>query len=131
MKYDRKEIMKRAWEIKKDADRRILHNIIIVEPARRELKSEEKAIFSECLKLAWAEVRKANELVEKLNISVENGLRLAKKEYELSATDWTVSSVNDISWKLWSNYGLKRAYFRVRGWSKYANSQKYNFVELV
>lgn len=131
MKYDRKEIMKRAWEIKKDADRRTFGSIVNREPRRQELKPEEKSIFSECLRLAWAEVRKAEELAEKLSISEENALRLVKKEHELVATDWTVRSVNDISWKLWSGYGFKRAYFRVSGWSKYANSKKYNFVELI
>lgn len=131
MKYDRKEIMKRAWEIKKDADRRTLYHIKLRTPQADELKPEEKAVFGECLRLAWTEVRKAEELAEKLNISAENGLRLAKKEYELSATDWTVSSVDDITWKLWSGYGLKRAYFRVLGWSNYTNNKKYNFVELV
>lgn len=131
MTYNRKEIMKRAWEIKKDADRRTLHNIKNKTPQTAELKPEEKAIFSECLKLAWAEVRKAEELAEKLKISAENALKLAEKEHELVATDWTVRCVDNITWKLWSGYGHKRAYFRVAGWSKYANSHKYNFVELI
>lgn len=60
MKYDKKEIMKRAWEIKKDADRRTLNDIWITKPQVKELKPEEKALFSECLKLAWSEVKKAD-----------------------------------------------------------------------
>ena len=130
MKYNTKEIMKRAWEIKKEADRKTRNDISVKTGLLRELKPEEKAVFGECLKLAWEEVKRAEELAKELNISVDNALRLVKKEHELLTTDWTVSSVADITWTMWSNYGKKRAYFRVTGWSNCANNKKYNYVEL-
>lgn len=52
----KKQVMKRAWEIKKEADRKtknqlLNHNIF------RELKDSEKAIFAICLKMAWDEAK--------------------------------------------------------------------------
>lgn len=125
MKYNKKEIMKRAWEIKKEADRKAKNDIAARTGCLRELRPEEKAIFGECLKAAWKEVNRAEVLTEELNISMGDALRLAQKEYEIS-----LGHDYGVTWKLWSNYGKKRAYFRVASWSNYANNKSYNFVEL-
>lgn len=126
MKYDRKEIMRRAWEIKKDFDKKaqVDRNGRLRE--LKELKPEEKAAFSECLKLAWAEFKRAQQLAEELNLSMANALKLAAKEFDIS-----LQRGYNVTWKLWANYGKKRAYFKASGWSKYANSKWYNYVELV
>lgn len=57
MKYDLKKIMTMAWGLKKEYDRKAKNskwNRNDFSP----LKEEEKALFSECLKIAWEEAKK-------------------------------------------------------------------------
>lgn len=124
-KYNLSEIMRRAWEIKKEADRQSKNNLWNRNDFR-ELEESEKAPFSACLKLAWSEAKKAVEYAEKLNISVENALIVVAKETELGR-DYS----GKVTWKIWKNYGKFRAYYTVSTRSKYANNKKDNFVELV
>lgn len=120
----KKQVMKRAWEIKKEADRKtknqlMNHNIF------RELKDSEKAIFAICLKMAWDEVKKAVEYSEEYEVSMDNALEMVEKETEL-VTEYG----GEVLWKIWKNYGKCRAYYTVSKRSKYANSKKDNFVTL-
>ena len=62
MKYDLKKIMSRAWEIKKEADRRVKNNKLNLLDFS-ELKSSEKAVFSICLEMAWEEAKKDAETI--------------------------------------------------------------------
>lgn len=57
MKFDLRKIMKRAWEIKKEADRKT-KNSKWNRNDFSELKSEEKSVFGICLEMAWEEVKK-------------------------------------------------------------------------
>ena len=126
MKYDLRKIMKRAWEIKELVDQKI-KNSLLNRNIFRELKKEEKALFSECLKEAWKEAKRASELEKELKIKKEQSERLAKKETELSMKEYRDLSV---SWNIWNGTRVSRAYFRVSSWSNYANSKRYNYVEL-
>lgn len=117
------EVMKRAWEIKKEYDRKTLNSIWIVEPRRKSLREDEKAIFSECLKIAWNEIKRAKEMSEEYDVNLEIALKMAEKETELAAEE-----AGKITWNIWKNYGKTRAYFRCSHWSKYSNSKYYNFV---
>lgn len=120
----KKQVMKRAWEIKKEADRKtknqlMNHNIF------RELKDSEKAIFAICLKMAWDEAKKAAEYSEEYEVSMDNALEMVAKETEL-VTEYG----GEVAWKVWRNYGKCRAYYTVSTRSKYTNSKKDNFVAL-
>lgn len=126
MKYDLRKIMKRAWEIKELVDQKT-KNSLLNRNIFRELKKEEKALFSECLKAAWKEAKRASELEKELKIKREQSERLAKKETELSMKEYRDLSV---SWNIWNGTRVSRAYFRVSSWSNYANSKRYNYVEL-
>lgn len=113
MKFNKKNIMKRAWEIKKEADRKTTnsnYNLNIYRP----LESKEKALFSECLKLAWAEAMRANALAQTLEISIDTACKLAAKETEAN---------EELNWRIWSNYGKVRAYYTIPGLSKYQNNK--------
>lgn len=121
----KKEIMKRAWEIKKEADRKTknqLWNMNIF----RELLPEEKALFSVCLKIAWAEYKLAKEYEEKYEISTPNAYRIAKAETNLSFE----FKGEKVTWKLWKGYGKFRAYYTVSGMSRYWNNKRDHFVTL-
>ena len=67
MKYNLKKIMSRAWEIKELVDQKT-KNSLLNRNIFRELKKEEKALFSECLKEAWKEAKRASELEKELKI---------------------------------------------------------------
>ena len=60
MKYDLSKIMGRAWEIKKEADRKV-KNSKLNRLDFSELKASEKAVFSICLAMAWGEAKKEAE----------------------------------------------------------------------
>lgn len=126
MKYDLKKIMKRAWEIKEKYDQKT-KNQLWNHNDFRELKAEETALFSECLKAAWKEAKRASELEKELKIKREQSERLAKKETQLSLQECEDVSV---AWNIWHGTKVSRAYFKVAGWSNYANSKRYNYVEL-
>ena len=72
--------MKRAWEIKELVDQKT-KNSLLNRNIFRELKKEEKALFSECLKEAWKEAKRASELEKELKIKKEQSERLAKKKH--------------------------------------------------
>lgn len=57
MKFDLAKIMTRAWEIKKEADRKT-RNSKWNRNDFSELKAEERAVFGICLEMAWEEVKK-------------------------------------------------------------------------
>lgn len=116
-------VMKRAWEIKKEYDRKALSSVWNTEPRRESLREDEKAIFSECLKVAWSEIGRAKKITKEYNVNFEIAFKMATKETELTA-----ESAGKISWKIWNNYGMIRAYYRCSNWSKYSNSKSYNFV---
>ena len=78
MKYDLKKIMRRAWKIKEKYDQKS-KNQLWNHNDFRELKAEETALFSECLKAAWKEAKRASELEKELKIKKEQSERLAKK----------------------------------------------------
>lgn len=120
-KYNLTKIMKRAWEIKKEADRKTLNNNY--NRNIFELKEEQKAIFGECLKMAWEETKKAEYYAEKYDISVAAAAVMIEKETSLDE--------EKVTWTIWSNYGKKRAYYKVSGWSKYQNSKSDNYVNIV
>ena len=60
MKFDLSKIMRRAWEIKKEADRKV-ENSKLNRLDFSELKESEKAVFSICLEMAWEEAKKEAE----------------------------------------------------------------------
>ena len=122
---DMKNVMTRAWEIKREEDRK-MRNRAMRKENRFELKECEKAVFAECLKMAWEEAKKAEKIAEKYNVSVENAQIIVAKENELLS-----DCHYGISWNIWSGYGHIRAYYKCEDMSKYANSKKTNFVELV
>ena len=123
-KYSTKMIMRRAWEIKKEADRKAL-NALWNKGIVRELEPSEKAVFSSCLKMAWAEAKRAESLAEKHHVSYRNAAKMAAKEAELKE-----EFGGNITWKIWTKHGKARAYYTVDSRSSYQNSRKDNFVEL-
>lgn len=120
--YDLSKIMKRAWEIKREADLKTL-DCLRVHMINRDLRQEEKALFSECLKMAWAEAKRAIALAIRLRLSLENASRLAKMETKLLRD-------GEVTWRIWRNYGKFRAYYKVSSWSNYRNNKKDNYVTL-
>lgn len=118
--------MKRAWEIKNTADRKAKNsnwnrNIF------RSLEESEKAPFSECLKLAWAEEKRSLELADEYNVTNAAADVMAEEETELSMKE---GSKVEVKWNIWTGYGYKRAYYKVSGWAKYRNNKKDNFVSI-
>ena len=124
-KYNLSEIMKRAWEIKAEYDERE-KNILLNHNIFRELEESEKALFSECLKMAWKEAKRANEIEEEYKIKHVNAARMAKKETRMVMA----KECGRITWKVWRNYGKCRAYYTVSNWSRYQNN-KGHYIELV
>lgn len=125
-KYNLSKIMKRAWEIKNTADRKAKNsnwnrNIF------RSLEESEKAPFSECLKLAWAEEKRSLELADEYNVTNAAADVMAEEETELSMKE---GSKVEVKWNIWTGYGYKRAYYKVSGWAKYRNNKKDNFVSI-
>lgn len=125
-KYNLSKIMKRAWEIKNAADRKAKNsnwnrNIF------RSLEESEKAPFSECLKLAWAEEKRSLELADEYNVTNAAADVMAEEETELSMKE---GSTVEVKWNIWTGYGYKRAYYKVSGWAKYRNNKKDNFVSI-
>lgn len=125
-KYNLSKIMKRAWEIKNTADRKAKNsnwnrNIF------RSLEESEKAPFSECLKLAWAEKKRSLELADEYNVTNAAADVMAEEETELSMKE---GSKVEVKWNIWTGYGYKRAYYKVSGWAKYRNNKKDNFVSI-
>lgn len=123
-KYSTKMIMKRAWEIKKEADRKT-KNALCNKNIVRPLEPSEKAVFSECLKMAWAEAKRAEAIAEEHQVSYEAAAKMAAKEAELKE-----EFGGNVTFKIWSKYGKTRAYYTVDSRSSYQNSDKRNFVEL-
>lgn len=125
-KYNLSKIMKRAWEIKNTSDRKAKNsnwnrNIF------RSLEESEKAPFSECLKLAWAEEKRSLELADEYNVTNAAADVMAEEETELSMKE---GSKVEVKWNIWTGYGYKRAYYKVSGWAKYRNNKKDNFVSI-
>lgn len=120
----KKQVMKRAWEIKKEADRKV-KNQLMNQNIFRKLEDSEKAIFAICLKMAWDEAKKAVKYSKKYEVSMDNAFEMVAKETELIA-----ECDGEVTWKVWRNYGKCRAYYKVSTRSKYANSKKDNFVVL-
>lgn len=121
-----RKIMKRAWEIKDEADRRTLYRVWSRESNIRDLRPEEKAVFGECLKIAWAEFRRASVISMQYGVTEELAAAMAAKEnYVKVEYDGNVSS-----WRIWRNYGKCRAYYKVDVFSKYQNSKSIYFVEV-
>lgn len=94
-KFNLSQIMTRAWEIKKE---------------------NTENIFAECLRMAWAEVKKSvtvektlkYKIIDKLNFIIDNAPDVYV--YNVSVSDW-------------SNYGKDRTYFAI--WEK-SNVSKHN-----
>lgn len=122
----RSEIMKRAWEIKKDIDLKTKNMISVIESRSRNLKREEKAVFGECLKMARQEAKEEAEMVEKLEVSHEEYLKIAAKKTEL-----LLDGEYGIKFIVWHNYGKKRAYWKCDSYSKYQDSKSDHFVNLI
>lgn len=119
--------MQRAWEIKKRADKKAKKSLWDGQKGKyiRELLPEEKAIFSECLKMAWEEAKRAAKLTEELEVSQENAEWIAEYETRLK-----MSGESGITWRIWSGYGYYRAYYRCASKSNYANNKKDNYIDL-
>ena len=148
-------IMKRAWEIKKEEDRKqrnicFNHNIMI-------LPESKKAIFGICLKMAWAEYNKSDEIQLSDNGTAEfitpavaiwkekiisflasknedpskyDACAMAQKivnREKFEKTDWSEPD-GTVCFNLWMGYGKIRAYYKCSWKSKYANGGQ--FVEL-
>lgn len=121
----KREIMKRAWEIKKDIDLKTKNMISVIESRPRNLKEEEKAVFGECLKMAWQEAKEESDMVEKLEVSHEEYLKIAEKKTEL-----LLAGEYGIKFIIWHNYGKKRAYWKCASYSKYQDSKKDHYINL-
>ena len=72
-----KNVMKRAWEIKKEFDRKE-RNAKMNHNDFSPLKDSEKALFSECLKMAWEEA-KDEATKEVSNVAIIKDWFMAKK----------------------------------------------------
>lgn len=125
-KYNLSEIMKRAWEIKDRVDRKEHNRVLNIGQKYRELISTEKALFSECLKLAWQEARRATEIANKYGIKEEESKKMSKKETELKT-----EGHYGITWSIWTKYGYCRAYYKCADNSKYQNNKKDNYISIV
>lgn len=124
MKYDLSKIMKRAWEIKREADRKTqnaLYNVNIF----RDLFTCEKAPFSICLKMAWEEAKKVPEMAKSLDITEIAASKIIEKETALLS-----EYRSSVSWKIWRGYGKARAYYRISGMSNYWNSKTTHFIDI-
>lgn len=117
-------VMKRAWEIKKEFEQEE-KRVLSVRNELRELKEEEKAVFSVCLKMAWAEARKAATVAEKYNVSFEDAMKIVAQENRM-----IVTYGGTVTWRIWRNYGKARAYYTCSGRSKYQNNKKDNYIDL-
>ena len=121
----RSEIMKRAWEIKKDIDLKTKNNFSIIESRPRDLKPEEKAIFGECLKMAWQEAKEEANMSKELEVSHEEYLKIAAKKTEL-----LLAGEYGIRFIIWCNYDKKRAYWKCDSYSKYQDFKKDHYINL-
>ena len=127
MKYDLKKIMSRAWKIKEKYDQKT-KNQLWNHNDFRELKAEETALFSECLKAAWKEAKRAVELRNKfadvIELSEETAAEMAEVETKVS-----MEECRDVQarWNIWSGI---RAYYNFSCWSRYKNSKRCNYVAL-
>lgn len=124
-KYDISKIMKRAWEIKRSEDTKKHNSVLNLESAYRELREDEKALFSECLKMAWKEAKRACDIEEEYSVSKEDSMKMSKKETELKS-----EGHYGITWNIWSRYGYCRAYYKCADNSKYQNDKKDHYVNL-
>ena len=66
MKYNLSKIMKRAWEIKKEEDRKT-KNMKWNHNDFSELQESEKSSFGICLEMAWEEVKKESNKITVAN----------------------------------------------------------------
>jgi hypothetical protein len=103
MKYNRSEIMRRAWEIKRS----------------------ENVSISEALKAAWAEAKNPTpktlreEMIERINTIISASNR--PEDYTLTAV------VND-----WANYGKNRTYISIvetRANSRHYAKREYGYID--
>jgi len=124
-KYNLSKIMNRAWEIKKEEDRLKLNRKRNLYPATSRLEDNEKALFSICLKMAWAESRKASEIEKELKVTADQAAAIVEKETELGR-----KYNGAVRWSIWNGYGKCRAYYKISGLSSYQNSKKDNFIAL-
>lgn len=126
-----KNVMKRAWEIKKEMDRKTKGQLINLNKLSfgDKLPKEEEAIFSECLKLAWEERKQAEKIAENMNITLEYASKMAEKEtnYKMTECEFGIAV---FTWNIWEKYGKKRAYYKISTRSKYANGRN-EFIDLV
>ena len=129
-KYNLSKIMKRAWEIKREIDSRTRGQLLNIQQIKWEdkLPKNEEVLFSECLKLAWAERKHAQELAEEMEIDLEDACKMAEKETSYSI-EWNEFDRVVFTWNVWENYGKRRAYYEVSTDSKYQNG-KNRFIDL-
>lgn len=102
MKYNKSEIMKKAWAIK---------------------KGNTKNIFSECLKMAWAFVKKeTRKVIEKMEeiINLEK-VKFAAQEI-IKDTLW-----EKVSFTEWNNYGKSRVYIKAIRYTPAGNPREHSF----
>ena len=127
-----KNVMKRAWEIKKQTDEKTKGHLLNLNKMNfsDKLQKEEQAIFGECLKLAWEERKQAEKIAEEMNVTMDEALKMAEKEtsYKIEECEFGIAV---FTWNIWENYGKKRAYYKISTRSKYANGKKENFVNLI
>lgn len=84
--------------------------------------------LSEIMKRAWTVVKKAG-------ISFAQALKFswvcAKKAVELKESwSYYLPDSARVVFNIWANYGKVRAYYKCSWYSNYANSKRYNFVEM-
>ena len=77
-RINRSKIMTRAWEIKKEEDRKVI-NSKLNRLDFSELKASEKTVFGICLAMAWEEAKKEVEAVISSNVAKVKEWFLIKK----------------------------------------------------
>lgn len=85
------KVMKRAWEIKKEEDRR-MEQTYVLHKWSLPIKREHSADFGICLKMAWREVKKEE---AKKNLSLDVLKRIASETVKEIGYD----KYNTIDWK--------------------------------
>lgn len=78
MKFDLSKIMKRAWEIKKEEDRKT-KNMKWNHNDFSELQESEKASFGICLEMAWEEAKETSKKIITSNTAKVKDWFLVKK----------------------------------------------------
>lgn len=115
-KYNLEKIMKRAWEIKKEDSRNI---------------------FGICLKMAWNEARKEENIIVKeettTNTLIETLIRNIEK---MAYSDYHIHAGSDrkVFSKVWEKDGKKRTYLSINcyTWSgNFKGSYKCGYVDMI